>query len=520
LVNASDPEPTVLIPPSVVAALEHNSAYEARVVATSDAGLSTEVAASFTVDLTEPVSVALDLDWPGRAQQLAHDGLSAAVCLHPSAAHVQLRWLAVADPESAPLEFSLAQTREVAPGTPSAWQALSANSVLRLDAAATLMQDEPTAFIVRSCNPAALCSTSGWSRGVVRPAQPSGGDASVLPSANASTGYFGGPSLLIGEWSGFDAGSSASSLSYEACVGTTSFGCQSAPFEAASGDAVWRADTLALPCGVTYYMAVRATNCAGLQHTIASAGAKLCCSPPDGGVVSVIDTNEWAVTHATNASALRVRWSGFIEPCSSVREYDVSLVASVTGAVLWSQRVLPSGDLTVTLPSSMVASFEHGVEYEARVLATSLAGMSRQVAASFTADLTPPIPGGVVDGFGLDAHDVSCVATSEPLACAWDPAADDVSGLLSVEWAVGTTPLSDDVQPFMQAGTTVLHAKAAKKPDLPVGTTVYCTVRSTNRAGLASTASSDGAKLVDADSCADPYVCLPGPRVLASSALR
>ena len=591
-------EPEAELPPSLVSGLSHGAVYEARVVATSSAGLSGHATTSLTVDLTPPVSVGVELDWPGRADQVANNGLSAAACLPPSAAHVQLRWLGAADPESAPLAFSLARTADASLGAPAAWEALfscagyrcttttgacsfagigateadaairvcaaesnlggrgpcvgvspykepvgnnscgaggatswvgclaiepsgsgtacevlpSSTSTFRLDATSTLAQDASTSFQVRACNPAGLCSTSDWSRGAARVAAPSGGVVSVLPSAGASLGYLGGQSLLTGEWSGFDAGSSLSALSFEACVGTTTRGCQTAPFAPASAGEVWRADSLTLPCGVTYYLAVRATNCAGLQRTVASAGAKLCCSGPSGGAVSMVDASGAAVSFATNATALRVRWSGFVEPCSGVREYGVSLVAVATGATLWSASVLASAEPEAAVPAAVVSALEHGAAYRVVVAATSNAGLAGEAEARVTVDLTPPVTGVLVDGLG--ALDLSCAATSEPLTCAWDRASDDVSGLRSVEWALGTAPLGEDVQPFASLPVTSSSAQAATVPaalGLLAGATVYCTVRSTNRVGLASVITSDGAKLVDAAACTEPFHCLPGP---------
>ena len=68
---------------------------------------------------------------------------------------------------------------------------------------------------------------------------------------------------------------------------------------------------LALPCGTTYYLTVRATNCAGLSRTVASKGIKLCCSPPSAGTVAVTNAAGETVEYASNASTLTVRWSGF-----------------------------------------------------------------------------------------------------------------------------------------------------------------------------------------------------------------
>ena len=59
--------------------------------------------------------------------------------------------------------------------------------------------------------------------------------------AGASRGYHGDPARLDGEWSAFHSGNALSALSYEACVGTTAYGCQAAAFSAANASGSWHA---------------------------------------------------------------------------------------------------------------------------------------------------------------------------------------------------------------------------------------------------------------------------------------
>ena len=42
-------------------------------------------------------------------------------------------------------------------------------------------------------------------------------------------------------------------------------------------------------------MSVRATNCAGLQHMVASEGVKLCCDGPSGGAARALVLCGWCV---------------------------------------------------------------------------------------------------------------------------------------------------------------------------------------------------------------------------------
>ena len=70
-------------------------------------------------------------------------------------------------------------------------------------------------------------------------------------------------------------------------MGVSPFGCQALPFTPASTpaseDDPWHPDGLELPCDVTYFLTVRATNAAGLSVANASARSKLCCTPPVNG---------------------------------------------------------------------------------------------------------------------------------------------------------------------------------------------------------------------------------------------
>ena len=83
----------------------------------------------------------------------------------------------------------------------------------------------------------------------------------------------------------------------EACVGTTQYGCQTFPFEAlGAGNSSWQSPTLPQHCGATFYVTMRATNCAGLQRTVASVGTKMCCEPPTAGSLQLLNSRGDAVS--------------------------------------------------------------------------------------------------------------------------------------------------------------------------------------------------------------------------------
>jgi len=344
--------------------------------------------------------------------------------------------------------------------------------------------------------------------------------------------------MLSGLWDGFNMGSNGSSASYEACIGTTPFGCQMVPFEAAGTDTTsWHAKALELPCGATYYLAVRATNCAGLQHVVASAGAKLCCSGPVGGSMSLVNAVGEAMEYATTSGeAPSIHWSGFSEPCSGMQGYTISL-ADGDGQLLWSEDVgidsvlgparnstysstnnstqglVGSTDMqgfNIQLPASVFANLTHGVTYHARVMAMSVAGVVTVKTRDLVIDDTPPNPLSVRDGAG--DTDLSCMSMAAPLSCAWTLASDNLTAITRVEWALGSAPFTEDLHNFTAVPTTAVRAsRPYRTREVSAGMTIFCTIRSTNAANLTSLSTSDGVKLVDNTSCVAPFSCLPSP---------
>ena len=73
-------------------------------------------------------------------------------------------------------------------------------------AAAMLPANGTQAYVVRACNPTGACNASASeSITVVHP--PRAGAVTLVPSANASVGYFSEPSVFEGLWHGIEPGS-------------------------------------------------------------------------------------------------------------------------------------------------------------------------------------------------------------------------------------------------------------------------------------------------------------------------
>ena len=298
---------------------------------------------------------------------------------------------------------------------------------------------------------------------------------------------------LSGSWSGFS--DSASALSYEVCVGTTPFGCQLHAFAPAAEGTEWLAAGDGMQCGATYHLAVRATNCAGLSRTVASNGAKLCCSEPSVGSVRVVDTEGIEVAYVSNSSLIRAEWSGFDGPCSSVREYTVTVHAlSQDGEAVWRVVVDGASSSWVSIPPGVMSHLAHGATYHVVVRATSEAGLTSEAAqASLTVDLTPPSTVAVIDG--RLPRDSSCIQAADKPTCSWVNVTDPESGIAELQVGIGSQPLDADLLAF--ATTSHLAPSGAWQSALASDGTdqlVYCILRITNHAGATTVASSNGAR--------------------------
>ena len=433
-----------------------------------------------------------------------------ALCPPATVTHVGLSWSGLVDEVSGITAYALANRTD---GVEGAFADVGPVPAVQL-AVAALPANGSVSFRVRACDGVGLCTTSPWSASVHRgdAARPSGGAASLQSSSGASPGFVDSSSPLRGLWSGFDSGSAeAASMSYEACLGTTPTGCQADGFAlvGAAYDKEWAVQGVPkLTCGVTYYMLVRATNCAGLQTVVASNGTKLCCTAPAVGRVELRDATGVAASYASDASNLTVSWSGFADTCSGLQGFTVTVSADGSGTALYTMSAEAFAS-SLMVPASALSGVTSGAAYTVSVVARSHSGRETTATARFTADMSPPYVGFVHDGF--DAYDAGCAAADEPIRCAWRQVTDVTSGIAKVEWGVGTSPLATDLIPFAAGRAASAANGTAALPQsgvTGVGSRVYCTVRATNGAGLVTVASSNGVRLVEPSCDAPPTLCV------------
>ena len=250
------------------------------------------------------------------------------------------------------------------------------------------------ALRVRACNDASGCS--GWSMAsneLLFTSDAPGAGAITVTNA-AAPGFLTNTTSLAAAWVGFDdATAAATALQHEVCVGTTPYGCQLLPLHGypTTNDS-WSNGSLPMLCGSTYYVTVRSINCAGLQRIDASTGRKLCCTPPTSGVLKLTDGDGGAVLFVGNEADLAAYWKGFVDECSGVRGYTLTLRAKADGALVWASAELPPNASVAMVPASVVGALAGDATYELTLTCTSRATLTSSVTYSFGVDWTPPEP--------------------------------------------------------------------------------------------------------------------------------
>lgn len=114
---------------------------------------------------------------------------------------------------------------------------------------------------------------------------------------------------------------------------------------------------------------------------------------------------------------------------------------------------------------------------------------------SFTVGTDPsaPSPGVVSDGARAGA-DVDFQSSTQTLAASWSGFKDDESGVTGYAVAVGSSPGAADVAGWQPVGLSLQWQQAGLA--LTEGQSYFVSVRATNGAGLSTTATSDGVKVV------------------------
>ena len=536
---------SISIPSDVIASLAHNTRGIVTVRAVTLATLSSETSALLTIDRTAPTvytgdkaAVKIRTRWEEPTAAEPFTGLQAGalvVCVPAASSQVEVSWGGMHDSESS-AHFSLGRGDDTIPlGTSTFWTANS-NFLARQFSNSTAVSAQP--FLVTACNPLGLCSSAASLPVLLVTYPPRAGLVVVALSAGASEGYLlrGGGSLLA-TWSGFESGTITPSLRYDSCLGTARVACIRPFIEARDGVLSQSFSTSYLQCGVTYFVTVRARNCAGLQHVVRSAGVRSCCAPPGTGRLRLFDGLGASIKDFLGVvPKLNLSWSGFPDLCSGIREYRVSVAAATDGHEMWNTSLhFPRLNLMPTqahtevgvlpmirqqsmqqIPDQLLASLQDLQQYVFTVRATNHVGSSRVADVTVVVDRGVP-SGGVVFNSAAQRN-FPCISMRTPIHVTWH-AFEARSGLTSIEWAV--TNETDVIKPFEVLSEGVAGSIPRQWPGavsaLQPGMTVYNVLRIRSGSGAVLIVPSPGVTVTAPPNTSIAEACLQTAALSAPS---
>jgi hypothetical protein len=210
---------------------------------------------------------------------------------------------------------------------------------------------------------------------------------------------------------------------------------------------------------------------------------------------------------SNSTTQLTAAWSGFDGGCGGVREYELTVSAASDGTALWASGLLRADVTSLEMPWGSLRALlgrDEG-EYTITLRATSHAGLSTTADAKLVLDNIPPSIGTVFSG---DQVDDACRRAGLPAKLSWSGSTDSGSGITSIEWAIGTAPLADDVKRFgpvsVADGGSILRTWGSLSQ---IGLTIYNTLRLSDRAGNSVLGSSSGVRIVPVSSSSH-FVCV------------
>jgi len=175
---------------------------------------------------------------------------------------------------------------------------------------------------------------------------------------------------------------------------------------------------------------------------------------------------------------------------SGIREYLWAIGTVAGGEQL--QRYTSTGNIRYGV--SDVLYLIHGTRVFISVVAWNYAGLEWVVYSdAYVVDLTPPdVEGAVLDGLGGQDVDYQSATV---LSANWEGIVDRESGISECRWGMGTAQGLTDVQSYTV--TSSLNGTTSDLSGTLVhGARVYTTVVCTNKAGLYTTAYSDGVTIL------------------------
>ena len=275
---------------------------------------------------------------------------------------------------------------------------------------------------------------------------------------------------------------------YEYCMGTSAGQNDIVDWTDAGTATSVTKSGLTLQEGSRYYTSVRATNAVALVSEVGSSDGILVDSTPppaptvtdDGGFTSSVDT-------------LHVTWTSVGSPSGIASyEYSIGTAAGQTDTKAWTNVAL------ATQATATGLTLQHGKTYYVNVRAISTIGKAGVVGSSdgILVDTTPPGKPSVTDGGAY-------ASSPSQLTGSWT-ASDAESGVVSYEYAVGTTSGGTNIKNWTSAGNQT--SATIGSMTLIDGGNYFISVRATNGAGLKSQVGTSDGIIVDLTAPSTPSV--------------
>lgn len=250
------------------------------------------------------------------------------------------------------------------------------------------------------------------------------------------------------------------------------------------GKTAYTATHVAVVDGHHFYATVRAHNFAGLvaesysQVTVAS-------SAPHAGFVNDGDVTGYDADFQVSEERISAHWDGFTHAVNY--EWTIGTKKNRNDIMGW----VSTGLQRFANHDGVV--LQDGLAYYVGVKACNHQGLCTTVYSDgIKVDSSPPFPGYVADGFGVEDADVQVHGGA--VGASWTGFADPDSGIGHYDWCIGTAAFQCDIQPFVTAGkrTRAVNPQQSLEALNTTAAGTFVTVRAYNNAGLFVDAASNG----------------------------
>ena len=245
-------------------------------------------------------------------------------------------------------------------------------------------------------------------------------------------------------------------------------------------------DVLAL--GRKYYVTVRATSSSGLSSTSSSDGFVVDSSPPDQVEIRVAHR---VIDQASQAVDVTVSWDAVRDQESGISEVK-NCIGTTPGTCVHGAQTVDSGTSEV----SQLIRPQEQMAYFATLAISNGAGLVRVATTKkLIYDITPPLPGRVVDGLGKDGDFIN---STDAMSVQWSGFEDGDSSVANCTWTLVQQSVSHDGSSYGNDSTvferqvpTIGHMTRSGLSLLP-GARYVNKITCSNRDGFDVTSASDG----------------------------